>query len=125
MTIHEGQIVGLPFSARIACIFRGLNLTKDCADTLDSLHATVSVDNLSFIHAAKVDSTVSIFLNQKFNMEPKVFEYCLGSQIGVCPGRTEIGFGCGVDQHAVFDTPAVDFVLFVWSPASKVFSVKE
>ena len=58
-------------------------------------------------------------------MQSKVFENGFGSQVGVCPNCTEIGFGCGVDQHAVFDTPAVDFVLLVWSPARKVFSIKE
>ena len=72
-----------------------------------------------------VNAAVSTLLDLEFDVQPKVVEHFLRTQVGVRPGGTEVGLRRRVHEYAVLRAPAVDLVRFMGPPASQILSVEQ
>ena len=124
VSVDQGEIVALPFTPFLAGIFRRGDASEDRADPLQALHAAVPIHDLRLVHAAKVDTAVALFLNQKLNVQPEVFVNGIGAKICVSAGGTEVGLWGRVNEESVFDAPAIDFILFVGTPTGEVPAIE-
>jgi hypothetical protein len=74
VTVHEGDVVGLPFTTGFAGVYAGGDAAEDGTDALESLHATVAIDHLGFINAAEINAAIALRSDEEFGVQPEVFE---------------------------------------------------
>ena len=68
MPINQDDVIRIPLTSRLPRIFGRRNSSKDCSHSLNSLHATVAINNLSFVDPPQIDAAVATGRNIEFDL---------------------------------------------------------